>query len=295
MPTNVSVEYALAQKEFYEAKTTDEKLRALQKMLSTAPTHKGAEKLRADIKSRIAKLKAQIISEKKAGKGKSFAIKKEGAGQVVIVGLPNSGKSTLLQKLSGKPVEIAPYEFTTKEPVVRMIPFENIKVQGIEIPAVYDGFYDSKQGKMLFGLIRNADVVLVTLRNWQELKIIEKEFQKAEIILGAPKKEYKDLMTYLPSLNILQSDFDDAELPRKIWEKLGKIRVQTKSRGRIAEKPIILPANSTIGDVAKTIHKDFIRKFKYAKIWGPSAHFAGEQVGLEHAVKDTDVIEIFLK
>lgn len=79
MPTNVTVEYALAKQEYNKAQTTEEKIKALQKMLSTAPTHKGAENLRQDIKTKLAKFKRKQEKEKEQkAKGKAIAIKKRG-------------------------------------------------------------------------------------------------------------------------------------------------------------------------------------------------------------------------
>ena len=295
MPINATVEYSLAEREFQEAETIEEKLKALRKMLSTAPTHKGAEKLRAHIRKQIAKYKELIALEKRSKKRKSISIKKEGAGQIVLVGLPNSGKSTLLSKLSGKSVEIADYEFTTKEPLQRMIPFENVKIQCIEIPAIYEGFYENKNGRQLFGLIRNADLVVLVLRNKDDLKIIKKECEKANIILDSVKKYHKKFTDYLISIEVTWKDFNDPDLVKKIWKKLSKVRVQTRTKDKIAPKPIILNKGATVEDAARIVHKDFVKNFKYAKVWGPSAKFDGQQVGLDHELKDTDIIEIFTK
>lgn len=295
MPTNASIEYTLAEEEYQNAETTIEKLKALKRMLSAAPTHKGAEKLRANIRKRIAKYKDISKKEKKTSKRKTLSIKKEGAGQLVFVGVPNSGKSTLLSKLSKKKVEIANYPFTTTEPVQRMIPFENIKLQGVEIPGIYEGFLDSDKGRTLFGIIRNSDLVVAVLKSERDFKILNKEFNKANIVLTENKKKHKGFTDYLPHIKIKQEIFEDPHLPEILWRKLEKVRVQTKADGKVAKKPIILPKGSTIEDVAKKIHKDFLRKFKHAKIWGPSAKFKGQQVGLEHKVKDKDIIEIFIK
>ncbi|MBU0662382.1 GTP-binding protein, partial [Candidatus Micrarchaeota archaeon] len=100
MPSNVSFEYTKAQGKYEQASTNSEKLAALQEMRSTAPKHKGAEKLRAEISGKLARLKRDMEKQreqaKKTSGGKSLNVRKEGAGQVVLVGMPNSGKSTLL-------------------------------------------------------------------------------------------------------------------------------------------------------------------------------------------------------
>ena len=66
-------------------------------MLSTAPKHKSTGPLLKNIKERIKKYKDLASKEKKSKKGSSFlSIKKEGAARVCIIGLTNTGKSTLL-------------------------------------------------------------------------------------------------------------------------------------------------------------------------------------------------------
>jgi len=294
MPTNVTPQYLKAEQEYHEAKTTSAKLAALKKMLATVPKHKGTEKLQKRIKEQIRKIKYKKEKEAKHQKRTSFAIKKEGAAQIAIIGLPNSGKSTLLAKLSGKEVKIADYPFTTKEPEIRMIPFENIKLQGIELPAIYPGFAESSKGRQFLSILRTADLVIVVVRDNKDLKEISEELEKANIRLSDEKK-IEDFIQYLPYIVVRQDEFNDENLKKKIWAKLHKIRVLTKTKGKKADKPVILKQGATIKDLAKIIHKDFLKKFKYAKVWGPSAKFGGQQVGLEHELKDGDVVEIFTR
>lgn len=295
MPTNVTIDYLKAEREYQEATTDKDRLKALRRMLSTAPTHKGAEKMRAHIRKQISKYKELSQKEGKTKKVKSLSIKKGGAGQIVFVGLPNSGKSTLLSKLSGKDVEIADYEFTTTEPVQRMIPFENIKLQGVEIPAIYAGFYESENGRQLFGIIRNSDLIILILRSKEELSELKKELKKGNIIINSTRKYHEGFRDYMPSMEITWQNFDNQKITEKMWKKLNRIRVQTRTGRKVAEKPIILEKGAVVKDVAKKIHKDFVKKFKYAKIWGPSAKFDAQQVGLEHELKDKDIVEIFIK
>ena len=124
---------------------------------------------------------------------------------------------------------------------------------------------------------------------------IKKEFKKANIILSSKSKYHEGFTEYMPSMEITWEDFNDQKLINRIWKKLDRIRVQTRAGKKVAEKPIILNKGATVRDVAKKIHKDFIKKFKYAKIWGPSAKFDAQQVGLEHELKDKDIVEIFIK
>jgi uncharacterized protein len=294
MPINAGVEYFKARGEYNSAENNSQRLKALRNMLSTAPTHKGAEKLRADINKRIAQLREEIVKEKKQGKGHSHAIKKEGASQIAFIGLPNSGKSTLLSKLSGKKVKIADYKFTTTKPEVRAIKFENVWLQGVEIPAIYAGFAESKQGRQLLSLVRNSDFIVVVCKEFADIAKIQAELKKVNILLRKEKK-IVGFHQHMAHIVVTWKDFKDSKLTEKLWKVQKKIRVQTRVGHKIAPKPIVFPAGATVEDLAKTIHKDMIRKFRFAKIRGPSAAFKDQQVGLEHVLKDTDIVEVFMQ
>ena len=289
MPTNVSVEYAKSQKEFFEARTSTEKLAALKKMLTTAPKHKSAEKLNLQLKRRLAEQKKEIEREKKAGKGKSFAIKKEGAATIVLLGVLNSGKSKIFSQLSG-----AKYESENNYGIrMRMVPFENIWLQALDLPAFYSGFENSTNAGQVFGLIRSADVIILVASDEEQLRFLQKKLVDAKISIGQ-KKSYDVEKTELPAVVISPGVQEAEKLKKQIWEKTRKIRVQTRTGTKTAPKPVVLPEGSDVRKLAETIHKDFLRKFKHAKIWGASAKFPGQQVGFNHKLKDKDIVEIFI-
>ncbi len=294
MATNVGHEYVNAEKEYHDAKNSSEKLKALKTMLTAIPKHKGTEKMQAQIKKQISKMIDQISFEKKQGKGSSqSSIKKEGAGQCVIFGKTNSGKSTLLKLLSGKDVKISEYEYTTRVPIQKMISFENVKIQGIEIPGIYNGFYESKNGRQILSLARIAEVAIIISENKADFDMIKNELEKSGIFLTRKKSDnpFTKNLTYIRTS---KAKFNKNLIP-KIWKLLDKIRVQTKTSGKIAKKPIVLESKSRVEDVARTIHQDFVKNFRYARLWGPSAKFDSQQVGLEHICKDGDIVEIFTK
>ncbi|MBR9683366.1 TGS domain-containing protein [Candidatus Woesearchaeota archaeon] len=86
-------------------------------------------------------------------------------------------------------------------------------------------------------------------------------------------------------------------LKNKIWQKLNIIKIYTKEPGKkpSLKEPLTLKKGSSLRDMAQFIHKDFIKKFNYAKVWGTSAKHDGQTVGLEHQLKDNDTVEIHLK
>ncbi|MEM3012321.1 MAG: GTPase [Candidatus Hadarchaeales archaeon] len=163
MPANLPPEYFKAEQRYLQAKTLEEKIQATQELIRIAPKHKGTEKLLRVLKHRLAKLRKELEEREKrrgGGGGPSFAVKKEGCAQVALVGLPNSGKSTLLRKLTNARPEVAEYPFTTRLPVPGMMDYEDVQVQLVEIPSIVEG---SSLGKGLgaqpLSAARNADVI----------------------------------------------------------------------------------------------------------------------------------------
>ena len=281
MPTNVTHEYANAEKKFLEAEGIPAKLESLKEMLSTCPKHKSSEKLVKEIKEKIKKFKALLAKEKQQKKGKGFQIgvKKEGAAQVVLIGKTNSGKSYILSKITNAKPLIADYEFTTKLPEVGTMDYKGIKVQIVEIPAIVEDFIDKGRGPLYLGLIRTADLIVIVNRESCT------DFIVSELDKGGIK--FKGLI-------VENKDFSD--LKEKIWKKLGLIYVYTKSPGKKKDSPpVALKKGSSVRDLAGHVHKDFIKKFKYARIWGDSAKYDGQSCGLNHVLKEGDVVELHLK
>lgn len=276
MPINATYEFGLAEKKFYDASTFEEKLKALQEMLSTAPSHKGSENLRDGIKRKISKYKFLIKKEKQSKKGKTkFSIKKEGVATVCLVGTTNSGKSTLLKKLTGAKVEIAPYQFTTKKPEMGVMDYYGMKIQIIEIPAIFEGFSKSENGPSLLSLVRGSDLMVWMFNTPSEKEILDRELDNVKI----------------PKL-IISSDY----VPDQIWKSLNLIKIYTKQPGKKKDyPPIALEKGRKIKDIVSYVHKDFLTKFRFARVWGKSAKFEGQSMGLDHKLEDNDIVEIHLK
>ncbi len=281
MPTNVTVEYTKAEREYQQASTSVEKLRTLEIMLREVPKHKGTETLRMEIKTKISKLKEKLKKEREQKKkGFSLAVKKEGAAQVVLIGTPNSGKSTLLNQLTGTKVGVADYPFTTTKPEIGMMDVDGIKVQIIEIPAITENLEETEQGPTFLGIIRTADLMVWLYNDAKEKKLLKKELADIKIL----KVDY-------------QRNNPKNNNPKKlIWQSLNIIKVYTKEPGKKPSfPPIPLKKGAIIKDMASKIHKDFIKKFNYARIWGSSAKFPGQTCGINHKLKDNDIVELHLK
>ena len=281
-----------------KAQTKEQKKRCLKKKIALAPKHKGAKKLRAQIKRRPAKLKYTKEKETKTGKSTQKGIKKEEI-QAVIIGKTNSGKSSLLSELTNASPKISETSFTTTEPIIGMMNYQGVNIQLIEIPAIESEYYDK-------GIVNTADIILIlveALNQIQEIsEILEKikgkiiivfnktdklsENEKRKISATLQSKKYNFIMISTKTKQGLE------ELKNKIFENSDKIRICTKEPGKEpTKKPIILDLESNVEEVAEKILKGFSKKVKETKIWGPSSKFPGQKVGLKHKLKDMDIVE----
>lgn len=168
MPANLPPPYHKAEDRYRAAKTTEEKIEALEEMLRLMPKHKGTDALQADVKSRIAKLRKQP-EKKSARAGHSYMIPRSGAGQIALVGPPNAGKSSLVARLTHATPEVAEYPFTTREPIPGMMPFEDVAFQLIDLPAISSEHVEP----WVFDLIRRADLLWIVLSAQSALEEME--------------------------------------------------------------------------------------------------------------------------
>ncbi|WP_048151843.1 OBG GTPase family GTP-binding protein [Palaeococcus ferrophilus] len=200
MPTNVTIEYLKAEEEYKEAKTIPQKIRALEKMYATVPKHKGTEKLRLQIKRKLSELRKELEKQQsqRKGGGYSFSVRKEGAAQIVLVGLPNVGKSSILGRITNAEVESADYPFTTVEPIPGMMHHKDVQIQLVEVPGLVEGASLGKgMGTQLLSVIRNADAIAIVVDLSQDpvkqMEILLREFERAGIKLNKrrPRVEIK--------------------------------------------------------------------------------------------------------
>ncbi|MCX8178442.1 MAG: TGS domain-containing protein [Candidatus Aenigmarchaeota archaeon] len=274
MPVNAPNEYYLAEEKYKNAKTRDEKIKYLQEMISLLPRHHGSEKLLMELKKRLSKLKEQ--KESKPSRS-SVSIKKEGAAQICLVGLVNSGKSTLLKKMTNVDVEIDHHPYTTLKPVVGMMKYEDVWIQVIEIPSTFEPEW--------MAIVRNCDLIIKVIDGDYDLNKQRNELKK---ILDENRIKIKSIKI------ITKRPLNLDKIKNEIWSNLNIIRIYTKTQGKDPEKdPIIFKGKATVRDVVKEVHKEFLKHFRFARIWGKSVKFPGAQVGLDHQLKDGDIIQIY--
>ncbi|MCX8193954.1 MAG: TGS domain-containing protein [Candidatus Pacearchaeota archaeon] len=300
MPINASPEYFKAQGEYLAARTKEEKIKALEKMIKLAPKHKGSEKLLAELRSKLAKLKREVEEEKKRKKHRTSltTIKKTADALVVLVGLTNSGRSSLLASLTNATPKISPFPYTTNKPEQGVFDYGGCKIQVVELPALrLDAEIDAEN----LSIIRISDLATIVATNDEEINKIQEELQKANISVPLLIVHNKsDTIPKVPSKSELSvsalTKQNISELKDKIFSKLKLIRIFTKEPGKPRSlQPIILKKGSTVKDLAEKIHKSFVEKFSHALVWGKSVKFQGQRCGFNHQLEDMDIVEIYLK
>ncbi len=313
MPANLPPQYFEAEKRYRSAKSTLEKIEALEEMLAIMPKHKGTDHLRADLRGRIAKLN-QLLDKKSATQRASMLIEKEGAAQIALIGLPNAGKSQIISTITNASPTVAEYPFTTRSATPGMMEFENIQIQLIDTPPLVAQSIDFWLPHML----RRADALLIIVdlsdaplaqieaitTQLENMKIPLRE-KKALIIgnkidLNNASENYTALNNkygdQLPVIAVSAKEGIGLEgLKHQIYQMLDIIRVYTKAPGEKPDftDPIILNRGSTVEDAAAEVHKDFRAKLKYARVWGSGKH-NGVMVKRDHILQDGDVIELHL-
>jgi len=331
MPANLTAQYLKAEQEYRRATSVEEELAGLQAMLREIPKHKGTDHLQASLKTKIAKAKKEIQSEKQAGKkgARGVRIPRQGAGTAIVLGGPNAGKSQLVASLTRAHPEVAPYPFTTQQPSPGMMPWEDVTVQLIDTPPITTDFLEQNT----YGLIRAADLALLLV----DLGSDDGVEQMQEVLdrLGGTKtrlgrESYLDhddiglsfTQTFLvpnkidapeaaDRLDLLHElcplDFDEyvvsaqegtglEELRTAIYETMDVVRVYTKlpsAKQADMDRPFTIRRGHNLLDLAGQVHKDYAEGLKFARVWGTAVH-DGTVVKGDYILHDKDIVELHL-
>lgn len=327
MPTNLPPEYFKVEEQFRAAASTREKIVLLEELISTVPKHKGTDKLRADLRRRLSKLKTSARTKKGSSRHETaYNIDREGAGRAVVIGPANTGKSSLVASLTNAEPEVSPFPFTTWAPTPGMMIVEGIQIQLIDTPPLNRDYVEPE----LLDLIRRADLMLLVVNLMADpIRQLKESIALLEANRIAPKFRQESYRSdqpwsFVPLLVLVnRTDDDEAEedyeifcalmeekwpclpisvengrnlerLGREVYDRLEIMRVYSQAPGQEPDfsAPFVLPVGSTVAEFARGIHKDFYDNLKAARVWGNSVAFEGQMVSRDHVLHEGDVVEL---
>jgi small GTP-binding protein len=313
MPANLTPEYLAAEREYRSAVTQAEKIETLERMLATLPKHKGTEKLQADIKRRLSQTRKETTKKGAAHAVPFYLVQKEGAGQVVLIGPPNSGKSQLLCSLTHARPEVADYPFTTRVPTPGMMVFENVQIQLVDLPPLSAEFMESwipqtirraDMGVLVLDLndaavLDEIEFIVETLNQWQlplpKLLVGNKaDLDGAEENFAALEDLYREQYRLLAVSAATGRNLD--RFRRAVFDLLKIVRVYTRAPGKKTDltSPFVLRRGQTVLDAARLVHKDFAENLKFARLYHVSGDRDGLMVERSQVVEDEDILEFHI-
>lgn len=326
MPTNLPPEYFEIDREFRAATSTTEKLRLLEELISVVPKHKGTDHLRADLRRRLSKLRERSQTRKGISRRESnFLIDKEGAGQVVLVGAPNVGKSALVAALTNASPAVSEAPFSTWKPTPGMMYVNDVQIQLIDTPPLHADYVEAQ----LMDLLRRCDLILVVVdlqthpveQLHQSLALMREQriwpLREKKQYVGERLAAFKDLVVVVNKADDDDSDelfalFCDLlgedwpcipvsaqtgrnleQLKRELFERLEIMRIYAKPPGKAPDfsAPFVMKVGGTVEEFAAEVHQDFVQSLGSARVWG-SADFDGQMVPRDHVLRDGDVVEL---
>jgi small GTP-binding protein len=226
-----------------------------------------------------------------------------------------------MNAITNTDVKTSHFLHTTKTALAGTCEINNLKIQIIDVPGFLDFKEDWAISKQIVRVARTCDAIFLVLDLSMDInrqyKFLMEQLENANLI-EAEDSIYKfaiiatkgDLPGSEQNFDLLNSKTNWPIHPisiknRESLEKLKYylfnvlelMRIYTKPPKCEADfkEPFICPLETTIGEIAEKIHNDFIKFFRYARVWGTSVEFPGKHVGLDHKLMDSDVVEIIIK
>jgi hypothetical protein len=329
MPANLTPDYFKAEEWYRQATTTEEKILALEQMLAVMPKHKGTDHLKADIRRKISALKEHEEKHRRGAGVDIFHVPRMGAGQVALLGLPNSGKSSIVELLTNAKVHVADFPFATNAPVPGMFNFEDVPIEIVDMPPITAEYVMPGQ----VGTYRNCDLIAIVIdlsADVEEQYKVCLDFLETRNLLLDGKTPSRDergnpgapglgkrVICICTKIDIAKEGAIDrlkeldgdrfekvavsmvtgegmGELPKDLFKQLHIIRIYAKPPGKKPDmnEPFTIPEGSTVMDLARVIHRDLAEKLKHARIWGTDV-YEGQNVQKNHVLNDKDIVELY--
>jgi ribosome-interacting GTPase 1 len=328
MPANLPPQYSKAEHELRSLTSPAERLEKLREMYRLIPKHKGTERLQAELKQKISRAREEAEAGGRQARrgGVSYRVPHEGAGQTVLLGPPNAGKSALLAALTHAHPEVAAYPFTTRVPQPGMMPWRDVQVQLVDLPPITADVMEP----WLPSIVRSADAawLVVDLADDDTLDATQAVIDRlaavhTELVGTLPFDQDNEAIQHVRTLVVANKrDAPDASdrlelvrdgfgprfpivavsaatgeglesLAEQAYDLLQVIRIFTKVPGKPVDRthPYTLPIGSTVEDLARAVHRDLADRLKFARVWGTGV-FDGQTVKRDHALHDGDLVEL---
>ncbi|MHA2231273.1 MAG: GTPase [Candidatus Hodarchaeales archaeon] len=271
-----------------------------------------------ELEDLIAETKAK--PKQRARQYDPFHIPRSGDGRIALFGISNVGKSTLMNYITNTDVKTGNFLHTTRTALAGTLEYDNLKIQIVDLPGFLDFKEDWVISKQIVRVARTSDAILLvidlSMNIDRQYAFLIEQLENAKLIVNGESmyklgiiaakgdlpgsKENYELLKERTSLPIypisIKSEKSLEKLKKNLFRILEVIRVYTKPPRKKSDykRPFVCPQETTIQELAEKIHKDFLILFRHAKVWGSSVEFPGQQVGLEHVLMDSDVVEITL-
>ena len=223
----------------------EDQIKEIEDEIQSTIYNKATSKHIGRLKAKLAKMKEDAVNRamRAGGGGEGYAVKKSGDATVVLVGFPSTGKSTLLNKLTGTESETAAYAFTTLTVVPGALEHKGAKIQLLDIPGLIAGAAMGKgRGKEVIAVVRTADmiIILVDVFNEKHVDVLLRELYDAGIRINVPKPDITIKKTSrggvrMNAVGILDLDIEEV---RSIL-----------TENRIASADILIRGNATQDDL----------------------------------------------
>ena len=167
----------------------EEEIRKIEEELRRTKYNKATQYHIGQLKAKLARLKEES-EKRKAGRGKTFSIRKSGDATVLLVGFPSVGKSTLLNRITSAESRTGNYDFTTLDIIPGVMEYRSSRIQILDIPGIVPGASSGKgRGREILSFVRSADLVIIMIDRMEQLKIIEKEMYDSGFRLNQKKPD----------------------------------------------------------------------------------------------------------